>query len=146
MREPKQKEIDGITYKMYPLSPFKSSKILTRIIKVVGKPMGKLIGDSQKEGKESLLDADVNPELIGEALSALTENLEESQVERLMKDLLSSDLITFSKDGDDFKKLSNVEGHIQKNDLGLLHLFKLVKFSLEVNYSDFLGGLVELKG
>lgn len=147
MREPKEITIDEITYKMYPLSPFKSSKILTRILKLVGRPLGKLIGESQKGGKGGLMDADVNPEIIGLALEALTERMEESEIEKLMKDLLPLDLITFSEEGGEkFTKIINIENHLNKRDKGLMHLFKLVKFSLEVNYSDFLGEIAELKG
>jgi len=148
MREPKEVTIDEVTYKMYPLSPFKSSKILTRILKLIGRPLGKLIGESQKDakGNGSLLDADVNPEIIGMALEALTERMEENAIEKLMKDLLPTDLITFSVDGEDYKKIVNIESHMNKREKGLMHLFKLVKFSLEVNYSDFLGEIAELKG
>lgn len=146
MREPNEIVIGDVTYKMYPMSPFKSSKILTRILKLIGKPLATIVGDAKNQKKESLLEADVSPELIGEALSLMTDNLDENQIEKLMRDLLPLDLLSFASEGEDFKKISNLDGHLNKQEKPLSHLFRLAKFSLEVNYADFLDEIVGLKG
>lgn len=144
MRKMHEKEIDGVQYSMYEMNPFKSAPLLTRILKLLGNPLAKMIqGAKQKEGG-SFLDADISGDLMGEAIKELTERLNEKDVNKLMQDLLVKDLITFqTEDMDAPKKIVNIENHFGK--FGLLHLFKVVRFSLEVNFGDFFGGLAELK-
>lgn len=141
MREPSAKTIHDIEYRMYPMSPFKSAKLLTRILKLIGKPLSVIVQDTKKEHQAGgLLDADINPKILGEALEAMSTQLEENQVEKLMKDLLPLELITYKDETrDSFSKITGIDGYLNKQDKPLMHLFELVRFSLEVNYSDFLG-------
>jgi len=144
MRKPHEREIDGIDYVMYEMNPFKSSALLTRLLKLLGKPIASMISGIDKKEGQSLMDSSFDEKLIGTAVEELSMRLSEKEVDRLMKDLLVKDLITFKEEGaDEFRKISNLETHFGKH--GLLHLFKVVKFSLEVNFGDFFGGLAELK-
>lgn len=146
MREPKEVTIGEITYKITPMNPIKATKVLTRLLKVIGKPLSKLIGEGAKTAPgESVLDANIDETLIGEALAMLTENLEEGKVESLIKDLLNKDYITFSEDGESYTKLLNVDAHFGQLEGGLMGMFQLLRYSLETNYSDFFGGLAALK-
>jgi len=144
MRKPHEKTIDDVEYVMHEMNPFKSSALLARMLKLLGKPIANIIQGVDKKPGQSIMEADFNQDMIGMAVEELSNRLNEKEVEKLMKDLLVKDLITFKdEDSEDFKKVSNLENHFGK--FGLLHLFKVVKFSLEVNFEDFFGGLAELK-
>ena len=144
MREPHNKEIDGVEYVMYEMNPFKSSALLTRLLKLLGKPIANVIAGIDKKEGESIMDANIDKKLIGLAVEELSMRLNEKEVEKLMKDLLDKNLITFKTEGmEDHKKITNIESHFGKFDL--LHLFKVVKFALEVNFKDFFVGLADLK-
>lgn len=144
MRKPHEKEIDGVHYLMYEMNPFKSSALLTRLIKLLGKPVASMISGIDKKEGQSLLESNFDEKLIGTAVEELSTRLNEKEVDKLMKDLLSKDLITYkTEEMEEHKKILNVESHFGK--FGLLHLFKVVKFALEVNFGDFFGGLAELK-
>lgn len=145
MRAIKEVTIGEIEYKITPMNPIKATKVLTRVLKIIGKPLAKLIGNSKKSAPgESLLDAELGEGLIGEAIEALVERLDEGEVERLIKELINKDYVTYSEDGE-FKKLVNVDGHFGEVESGLMGMFSLVKSVLEANYSDFFGGLADLK-
>lgn len=144
MRKPHERTIDEVEYVMYEMNPFKSSALLTRLLKILGKPIASMISGIDKKEGESIMNANFDEKLIGLAVEELSMRLSEKEVEKLMKDLLVKDLITYkTEDMEDFKKITNVESHFGK--FNLLHLFKVVKFALEVNFGDFFGGLAELK-
>ena len=144
MRKPHEKTIDGVEYIMYEMNPFKSSALLARMLKLLGKPVASIIrGVNKKEG-QSIMEVDFNQEMIGMAVEELSTRLNEKEVEKLMKDLIVKDLTTYkTEDMEEFKKITNIENHFGK--FNLLHLFKVVKFALEVNFENFFGGLAELK-
>jgi len=144
MRKPHEKTIDGTEYLMYEMNPFKSAALLARMLKLLGKPISSIIQGIEKKEGESIMDADFNMDLIGMAIEELSMRLGEKEVDRLFKDLLVKELITYkTEEMDEFKKMSAVEQHFGK--FPLLHLFKVLKFALEVNFEDFFGGLAELK-
>lgn len=144
MRKPHERTIDEVEYVMMEMNPFKSSAILTRLLKILGKPIASMISGIDKKEGESLMNSNFDEKLIGAAVEELSTRLNEKDVEKLMKDLLVKDLITYkTEDMEEFKKIANVENHFGK--FGLLHLFKVVKFALEVNFGDFFGGLADLK-
>lgn len=144
MRKPHEKTIDDVEYVMYEMNPFKSSALLARMLKLLGKPIASIIQGVNKKDGQSIMEADFNQDMIGMAVEELSTRLHEKEIEKLMKDLLVKDLITYKTDDmEEFKKIANVENHFGKFDL--LHLFKVVKFALEVNFENFFGGLAELK-
>ena len=140
MREPKKETIDGIQYSVTPMAPMMATKTLTKLVKIAGEPLGKLI-DAKPEGK-SVLDQNIDGALIGQAIKALTDNMDEGQVEKIITTLLNPNLITYCAELDEkFLKLESIDSHFsQHGNLGTM--FKLLKFVLEVNYSDFLKDLV----
>lgn len=141
MREPKRTTIDDVQYNVTPMSPIAASKLLTRLLKIVGEPIGKLASLKKEEGAKGLLDSNIDGDLIGEALSALTEKLDENEIESILKRVISPDYVTFSTDGDSWKKLVSIDGHFSQYG-GMAGMFKLARFVLETNYSDFLKDLV----
>ena len=144
MRKPHEKNIDGTEYLMYEMNPFKSAALLARLLKLLGKPISSIIQGVEKKEGQSIMDAEFNMDLIGMAVEELSVRLGEKEVDKLFKDLLVKDLITYkTEEMEEFKKVLNVEQHFGK--FPLLHLFKVLKFALEVNFEDFFGGLAELK-
>jgi len=140
MREPQRTTIGDVQYNVTPMSPIKASKLLTRLLKIVGEPIGKL-ANMKKEGGKGLLEQQIDGKLISEALSALTEKLDEDEMETLLKKIIHSDYVTFTTDGDAYKKLTSIDGHFTEFG-GMGAMFKLARFVLETNYSDFLKDLV----
>ena len=136
-REAERVSIDNFDYKIKPLSTSKSLKVLSRLSKIFGGP----IGEALKNG-DGLMDKDISDALpiIGTAVHALAERLDEDIVLNTVKDLLEGVTIV---NGDKERPVNNVfEVHFEGNIFSLL---KLVKSSLEVNYSDFFAGVTGLK-
>jgi|LULL01.1.fsa_nt_gb hypothetical protein len=140
MREPQKTTIGDVQYSVTPMSPIVASKLLTRLIKIVGEPIGKLAG-MKKDGAKGILEQEIDGKLISEALSVLTEKLDENEMESILKRIISPEYVTFSTDGDQWKKLSSIDGHFSEHG-GMAGMFKLARFVLETNYSDFLKDLV----
>lgn len=141
MREPQKITIEGVQYVVTPMAPMKSAKLLTKLLKLVGEPIGKLASAKKEEGK-SIMDSEVDGKLIGEAIEALTNKVDENEMEAILGRLLLGDLITFAKTGDEkFQKLKDIDAHFDQHG-GLAQMFKLAKFVLETNYSSFLKDLV----
>jgi uncharacterized Fe-S cluster-containing radical SAM superfamily enzyme len=137
MREAIEKEIDGVRYRITPFDPFKGSRIFTKILKTVGKPLGTLMksGKAKDEGEKS--------DIVVLALQEAASSLNPDEIESLIKESLDINLITVSVDSGEFKKLST-HGHF--NNYSLMHVLKVVRHSWEVNFKDFLSGLGDLKG
>jgi len=136
MREQVKQNIDGVEYGLYPISPFKSAPVLTRLLKIFGSSVLKMIvGAIEKDGAKKALDTDIKDLLpqMAETLDVVLEKLGEDDIEYVSKKLLAQD--HFFADG---KKVSGLEVHFSNHSV--FHLLKVIKFSLEVNYKDFLGG------
>lgn len=144
MRKPHEKTIDGAEYIMYEMNPFKASALMSRILKMIGKPVASIIQGVDKKPGQTIMEADFNQEMIGTAVEELVKQLNEKDLIKLMKDILPLELITFkSEDMEEFKKIPNIESHFGK--FKLIHLYKVLKFGLEVNFEDFFSSLAELK-
>ena len=123
-------EIDGVTYSFEKWGAQNSLLTLIKISKIIGKPLGKIVGSAITGGEG--LKTQVSPDMIADACQALLENLDEGPTMDLVKKLSSEKLLC------DGKKVS-FDTHYQDN---LMHLFKVIRASLEVQYSDFLGALL----
>lgn len=128
MREPVKKTIDGEQYTFYQMNPRKSLKLMTRILKLIGAPVGTAFGGHEKT--KSVFDQDIN---IGVIVEKLCDRLDENEVEYIIDQLLSQ--VTVAGKGE----ISKV---FDEHFAGRLpHLFKVVFACLEVEYGDFLAGL-----
>ena len=131
MRETKEVVVDNHTYTIGQFTPSKGLKILVRLSKIAGQPLA-MMADSFK-GK-GMLDSDVNGELLGRAIQALTMNLDEATVEQTVKELLQGVL----RDG---KPLNFEIDFAQRYG----HLFKVLGAVLEAQYGDFFGAIVAMR-
>lgn len=128
----------------YSFAKWGAEEALTNLIKIskmVGKPLGILLGgalggeDETLFGeKKSLLEREINPDMISLAMEAITANMDESSMIPLIKALTSKDVmcdgrrITFNK---------HYEGR-------MMTVFKVIKAGLEVQYGNFFEELLEV--
>lgn len=141
MRFEEQFEIDGETYKVKHFSATRGTRIFARLVKFVGEPIAKFLsaGKALKENDDAAANA-----VLGQAISALSSRIDETEVETLIKDILDSVQVIEAKTG----KLRGVgaeyfDVHFQGR---IGHLFKVLGKTIAFQYSDFLGGLAELQG
>lgn len=137
MLENKIVSVDGIDYEIGALPIAQSIKVLTRVIKILGKSVGKAEGISNIG---DVLDSSVDSS-ITKIIGAFSEQLEEEIVLKTIKELLSQ---SWRLEGD--KKI-RLENSFDKLFSGkLFHMFKVVTECFKHNYSDFLDGLPSMKG
>ena len=129
-------EVDDKTYEFEKWGAEMSLTTLLKIAKIIGKPLGQLLGSVMGGGKG--LDAELNPDMLADAVEALVSSMDEKVTLELIKKL-SSDKVLCSG------KKVNFDTHYEGK---LTHLFKVVKVALEVQYGDFFGeilGIVQVQ-
>jgi hypothetical protein len=112
--------VDSETYEVTQFGASKGMKMLTRLTKILGEPMGMLFAEDNAEVDKAL----------PLALKALSDRLDEEMVLDTVKQLLTG--------------IRNHDGEIQfeTHFAGRLgHMFKLLSKVLEVQFGDFLGVL-----
>lgn len=144
MREIQKKEIDGVSYGLYPLNPFKSLPILTRLLKILGPTILKLIvGNTggEKKSISKVMEQNVDGLLADLADNAdrMLEKIGEDEIEKMMSKMLVNGLF-FADD----QKVMNLNTHFGNH--GVFHLLKVFKFALEVNFKDFLPESAGIQG
>jgi hypothetical protein len=101
-------------------------------MKIIGEPMA--IGVGALQGPGSLLDKNVDGGVLGKAVRALSEKLDEDNVIALVKEFVGEGACVC--DGAKVNFNTHYEGKLG-------HMFKVLKTALEVQYGDF---FVDLKG
>jgi len=127
------KEIDGQTYEIWHLPTEQAIKMLTKLTKIVGEPVGKAVS-GLKSSSGSILDADVDYDFIGAAIGILTNKLDEDEVLGIVKTILKYVNKKTEKGGFIEANLDDFQGRI-------MHLLNVVRASLEHNFSDFFAGI-----
>lgn len=124
--------VDETTYHIQRFPPTEGLQVLTSLVKIVGPALaraGKMAEDPNAGG--SIMDADVDMGVLGDAIGELVSRLDEDNVVGLVKRVLGHTFAEGSKPvGEQFDHYFMSKGYP--------HLFKLVWQVLEVNYSDFL--------
>ena len=134
-REPIKKSIDGRQYTFYQLPPRKSLRLLIRIFKIIGSPLGNAFDNIDPKEKDSILDKNFN---LGQVVSGLCDRMDVVEVESIIDELLSQVI----QDG-----TGEVSNHFDEIFSGqIAHLFKVVYASMEAEYSDFFDGKSVLQG
>lgn len=147
-RELVQRKVDGSLYEFEQFGATHSLKILTKLTKLIGEPLTlaftAMLDGEKKLGaeveapatKKSILDRKINGKMLGEAVKALVDKLDEDEVLSLVQQLCAQSLLC------DGKKIifdSHYEGRLG-------HLFKVLGAALEVQYGDFLGEMFASQG
>ena len=130
MRELVERVIDDNTYIFHQLPVSLSLKILIRITKIIGPTLGSVfdgLGKDFPDTMKELMGADLE---FSKITNTIFSSIDEEITVSTIKELLSKTIV-------DGKNLSDVfEVHFQRNHL---HLLKVIKSGLEVEYGNFLG-------
>lgn len=118
--------IDGHTWAVTQLPPTRSLKLMARLLKIVGPALGQGLSAGADLDK-----ADISA--FGPAIEKLLLQLDGDTLDAVVKESLATARI----DGQEALVGFEVTFHGR-----LVELLKGVAFALEVNYSDFFGGLV----
>jgi hypothetical protein len=130
MRERHVVNVDGEEYEIFDLPPRKALSVLTRITKIALEPIGNFV--SSMEG-DALLDTQIDPQMLGKALAALSQRLDEEPVIKTVDEV-------FEYVHKKTKKGGFIQVNIDTDFSGRIgHMLKVLYKALEVNYSDFLG-------
>lgn len=142
MKDTKDITIDGYKYTCTQFDVRKSLSVLTRVAKVIGEPLGSIL--ARLEPGKKATEQDIGKLMIGEALGQLTRSLGEDEAYELFKDICRNVVVTVpaGQVGGQLKD-DTFDLHFRGKG-GLIRLFKVVKFALEVNYENFLQDLVGL--
>jgi len=132
--------VKDANFQMQCLPTTKAIKTLTRLTKIASGPIGNAVG-ALNAGSGSVMDKEINMEVIGEAVKCLGDRLEEQVVVDILNDLLST--VEIQTESGKFISV-NLDLTFQ-GKIGLL--FGVVTKALEVNYADFLGPILSaIKG
>src|SRR3990172_1463647 len=130
-REVEEVEIDGTRYSVSQYSAGKAVRLLAKLVKLVGRPIGILTGAG--------MDSEIKTDLIASALEALGSSVEPEDLEKLVREILEGTII-FTEDGKNRQIVFDTDftGRIG-------HLFRVLKHVLSYQYADFLGDLAAVK-
>lgn len=127
--------IDGETYEFEKWGAEEAFDVLLDISQMVGKPIGMavaaIVGGGSEEG---LLEKKIDPNIMGTVFESLTMNLAKDKAKPLIRKLSAEKVFCNGK-----KITFNV--HYQDR---IMHCFKVVKASLEVQYGNFFDEVLEL--
>lgn len=134
--------IDSYIFEFYHLSPKVALRVLARLAKMVGEPIGSVVdvvvkGAGGKLSLASIMQIDTStlpPDLIKNAVSALVNRLDEDEILQTVETLLERVMTQGPEDKGPRRTL------FENDFTGKLPLlFKVIAKSLEVNFGDFLG-------
>lgn len=126
MRGTTEFELDGSRYSCGQYSATKATKMLAKLAKLVGKPIGML--SAAGEG------AEVTPDLLGAVIEAVTSQIEPDEFVALVKDILEGVHVVDENGNRPVVFDSDFSGRIG-------HMMKVVRKVLEFQFSDFFGDL-----
>lgn len=135
-----EKVIGGRNFRVSQLPVTRAIKLLRRLGHAIGPALAKAVGASK--GKDlSIATLDVGS--LSDAVALLFDRLSESELEYLVRELLST---AYLQDGDKWILLSKGPGaNDQPYDIllagDLAGLMGVMAFAVEVNYGDFFGAL-----
>lgn len=132
MLSSKEQVINGATYNVVVFPARMGLGLKTRLIKLLAPSAFTAAGSINKNSGASLLDAEFNSEMMGKAVQALVDRLDQASVLSLVFDLLK----TTRRDG---KEIVAGDGALFDDIYAANYgeLYKVILFVLEVNYGSF---------
>ena len=125
------KSIKGREYQIYYMPPKKAIKILSRLLKIVGKGISGALSTANTETTtEKFFDQEIN---IGGLVEGLIERLDENSVLSLIDELLVH--VEIDNGEGNFRKINFEQDFHRK----LADLFLVLKEVIVINYADFFG-------
>lgn len=129
-----EKEINGKRFTISQLPAMRALKLSTRLGKLFGPAMAKVAGAGPPKAFE-----DMNLEALSPAVAMLFENLTESEIESLTKELLGSALAQLDGNWVELFGKAPTFDLVMGGDV--LGIYRLLYAAIEVNYSDFFDAL-----
>lgn len=132
--ETKEKTIDGKRITVVQLPARRALKLQAKLVKLFGSSLAALLS-----GSKGSIDANLTPAVLSGAVEKLAANLEENDFLRLVLEILQSTRVDNQEAG--------AESTFDQLFAGsFLFMYKVVGFTLEVNYADFFdaGGIGSL--
>jgi hypothetical protein len=137
MREEVKKKIDDEEYTFFQMNPEDSLRLLTKLTKLLGMSMGKALTGNGINSMEDTLDTNID---IGALIEGIANRLDEDEVMNIVKMSLSQVIHT----GQGEISKPQVFNNIFKGRIA--HMLKVVSSALQVEYSDFFGGSLDIRG
>ena len=134
MRNREMVTIGESSYEIEKLPPKIALKILTRLIKLCGEPIAKAIDGvtNSPNPQETILDSNLKDwDFIGDAIKALTQNLDEDMILQTVELLLG---YVYKKNQEGGYIAVNMDIDFQGK---INEMLKVIKSCLEVNFKDF---------
>jgi hypothetical protein len=135
MKQEQTHTIDEEKYTFYQMNPEESLRLLTKLAKLLGMSMGKALSGNNVDSMETVLGTNID---VGTLIEGIAGRLDEDEVMNIVKMSLSQ--VTHAGQGE----VSSAFNDLFKGRIG--HMLKVVAMSLKVEYSDFFGGSLDLKG
>jgi hypothetical protein len=143
-REAQQKEIDGLTFEVFPLEPKRAQRLLLRVAGLLAPSLGKALGAfNAEDGKPfDMAHAEVDFSALGAAVPALFEKLTPEELEAVQKELFSF-AWHIASDGQRHAVWQFFDLVMSKEGATPWTPLKLTLFAWEANFGNFSGALVE---
>ena len=126
-------EIDGKVYEFQKWKAKSSMQTFSKILALIGEPVGELFGGMMSGDK---LDAKIKKDVIAKAFGQICEKMDDPSVlptiEKLCTDLVLCQGV----------QIKSFDQHYAS----IMHIIKVAKANLEVQYGDFLGEFLDKVG
>jgi len=136
MQKEIKKSIDGNEYIFYQFPATLGTKVLIRLSKLLGEPLGLLGGDVLKGGVKGALTADAGA-AIGKAVKSLADNMDVDETYSLIQTFFNQ----VHYKGQSLTDIYDV--HFQGK---YALIFKILRAALEVQYGNFFGEIAAISG
>lgn len=141
MVEQRTRKIGEHEYFFSQLGASQSLKLLVRITKIVGEPLGLLIGQFAAPKADKQAPREIKEDLIGLAMKSFMNALDENEVLDIIKTLTAgtNGNQNVQCDGKNINFDLHYDGRFD-------HLFEVLKAALEVQYGNFLSAILGKSG
>ena len=129
MLKTQEKTIDSRSVKITEFAARRKLVLQIQLVKLVGPAIGAAAGGSRGSG---IMDSKIGPEAISNAIQKLADAMEPASFVQLTMALLSDTWV----DGKEIKTDAEFNVAFEHS---LVFLYKVLGFSLEVNFGDFFG-------
>lgn len=140
MRIRKEVLVDGVKYDIGPINVTKSIKLMTKVTKILGPSLVKMLKDINNKKTVDLQDMEIKGESLELVLTEFFDRIDENTFEDVSRKILENTIHHGSvEDGQKGFGVINDNNFDLIFDRGVMHLFKVLKEAFGVTYSDFLG-------
>ncbi len=137
----KEVMIDGVEYSLCQISPTKASIIFLKLAKILGPALGKAFGKNDISlSNAKVLSTDLVKMPMDEIIGKIADNFDVDMVMDICRQLLVQTYPVKTPQRTLGNEI-NFDAHLDDNNMGILHIGKLMKEVLVLQYADFFEGL-----